>query len=111
MVTDLKDCPLFDLPPGHVDKESEFETYDKTHPEVWENFKGICFQLWDHGVRHYGAKAVFEVIRYHRLVESVDGYKVNNNWTASYARKLSLLYPQFRDFFELRKIHERTEDN
>lgn len=86
-------------------KWKNFELYDKEHPEVWIEFKRITLGLIYSGIKHYGAKAIFEIIRYHRTVlkKGYDKYKVNNNYTSEYARKFAMCYPQYSNFFEFRK--------
>jgi len=79
--------------------QTAFERYDAENPQVWEQFKEIAFDLIERGRKHYGAKAIFEVIRYHRATQTNDpDFKLNNNFTAFYARKFINLYPQYKDF-------------
>jgi len=83
---------------------SDFERYDKEHPEIWNLFVKITFKLIRRGKKHYGAKAVFEIIRYHRVIQYNDSeFKANNSYTAYYARKFMKMYPQYDGFFETRK--------
>ena len=92
------ELPLFVRP------TSEFEEYGKQNPEIWQEFEKIALQLIFKGVKRYGAKAIFEIIRYHRFLENRgDKFKVNNNYTAGYARKFVEKYPQYKDFFEMRR--------
>ena len=91
---------LFDKPVTLTD----FESYDAEHPEIWRQFRGLTFGLINKGTRHYGAKAIFEIIRYHRIIEYGEGdFKLNNNYTAYFARKFMQKYPAYRGFFETRK--------
>ena len=83
---------------------SDFELYDAEHPEIWKQFRGITFNLINRGIRHYGSKAIFEIIRYHRIVKYGDGeFKCNNNFTAYYARKFMKLFPRYAGFFQTRR--------
>lgn len=83
---------------------SDFEQYDAEHPEIWRQFRGITFGLIRRGKKHYGAKAISEIIRYHRIIEYGETeFKVNNNFTAYYSRKFMKLFPQHNGFFETRK--------
>jgi len=86
------------------DKPEAATRYDAKHPEIWEQFKKITFDLIRRGTKHYGAKAIFEIIRYHRIIEyGDDEFKCNNNYTAYYARKFMNIYPEHKGFFETRK--------
>jgi hypothetical protein len=87
-----------------------FEMFDREHPDVYEHFVAIAWNLKRSGVRHYGSKAIFEVIRYHRATTSAaDGskpepFKINNIFTSRYARKMIAEYPEFADFFSTREL-------
>ena len=88
--------------------ESAAETYDRENPEIWQEFKRIALKLIGKGVGRYSAKAIFEVIRYDKTIETgVEGFKLNNNFTAYYARKFIETFPFHAGFFELR---ERKND-
>ena len=96
----MKELPLF---------ETDFETteagqYDKEHPDIWTEFERIALNLIDRSIKHYGAKAVFEIIRYWRTINKIEGeeFKCNNNYTAYYARKFAQKYPEYAGFFEIR---------
>lgn len=84
---------------------SEAERYDLDHPDIWIEFEKKALELAGKGIGHYGAKAIFEVIRFHRTIERVEGedFKCNNNFTAYYARKFIEKYPEHEGFFELRE--------
>ena len=91
--------PLFD----RQAEPADFELYDKEHPDIWQNFEKITLNLVRHGSKHYGSRAIFEIIRYHRFIEKGDDYKVNNNYTKNYALKFMREYPQHDGFFETRE--------
>ena len=77
--------------------------YDIENPEIWQGFKEAAFALINSGVKHYGSKAIFEHLRYETAIKGNDQFKINNNYTAYYARKFARDYPQFKDFFTMRK--------
>lgn len=54
---------------------------------------------------HYGAKAIFEELRWHSMrKDSCAMFKVNNNYAADIARVVILLFPgETQDFFSTRK--------
>ena len=88
---------LFDIP-------DDSELYDRKHPQIWAEFKRITFQLISRGCKHYGSKAIFEVIRFHTAIEAEgEPFKINNNHTKYYAEKFMRIYPQHEGFFELRE--------
>lgn len=85
--------------------ETPFEKFDRENPQIWSEFEKTALNLIDKGVKHYGSKAIFEIIRYHRRIDTNDpDFKLNNNWTACYARKFEKVHPEHKGFFEKRKV-------
>lgn len=101
----MSDTPLFDrdlfdgLKPRLV---REFEAFHRDNPQVYALF--VRFALQAAGRRsHFGAKAVFERMRWHAAFDVTgDEFKVNNNYTAFYARLFERDYPQHAGFFRQR---------
>jgi hypothetical protein len=81
-----------------------FEDYDRDNPEIWEKFETVALDLIARKVKHYGAKAIYEVIRYQTAIRGGKDFKINNNYTAGYARKFTSKYPKWSKFFEMRSI-------
>lgn len=78
---------------------AKFLEYHREHPDIWQHFEKLTLQLVKNGVRHYGAKAIMEVVRFHRQVKKRDGFKISNSYTAYYARIFAIKYPQHKKFF------------
>ena len=74
---------------------------------VVDEFLNITKKLHDDmGREHYGAQAVYEVMRFHRLQrEGAGEFKLNNNNVALIARYIMATYPQYDGFFSLRTIN------
>ena len=74
---------------------------------VIDEFLKITKKLHDDiGREHYGAQAVYEVMRFHRLErESASEFKLNNNNVALIARYIMAKYPEHEGFFSLRTIN------
>ncbi len=52
----------------------------------------------------YGAKAIFEELRYHTyLKDACNQFKVNNNYTHSMALLVTTLFPEIKSFFSIKK--------
>ena len=94
--------PLFhDISPHIVDR---FVDYHKANPHVYDLFKKFARELLTKGLRHYGAKAIMERIRWHIEVETAcDDFKINNNYTSCYTRLLINEDPIFKNFFDTRR--------
>jgi hypothetical protein len=86
-------------------------TFHRRHPEVWDLFAKYTLQMIAKGFNHYSAKAIFERIRWEKDLGG-DGktqFKLNNNYTAFYARRFGRAYPQHEGFFRNRK--QTSEDS
>lgn len=87
-----------------------FKTYHEENPKIYLEFKKYTFEAKIKGFKHYSAKGIFELIRWHSTVGVNDGYKVNNNYHPDYARLLMSEFPEYKGFFnvrELKKIREK----
>jgi len=102
--TDITFEPLKEL--------SEFEIYDQDHPQVWEAFERFTFKAIKKGFKNYGARSIFELIRWHTGVNAdfPEGFKVNNTFTPDYARKFMKVHPEYDGYFRIR-VQERSNRN
>lgn len=83
----------------------DFEKYDEENPQIWHKFLEFARKTTERGFKHYSAKGIFELIRWHTGVKGNDAFKLNNNYHADYARKAMREFPdEFRDFFRLREL-------
>jgi hypothetical protein len=79
--------------------KASFKNYHAENPQVYVQFKRIAFQLINRGYVRLGAKQIFEVIRYHTMIETNDKYRVNNNYTSDYARLFENDHPIYAGYF------------
>jgi len=79
--------------------KASFKNYHEENPQVYVQFKRIAFQLINRGYVRLGAKQIFEVIRYHTMIETNDKYRVNNNYTSDYARLFENDHPIYAGYF------------
>jgi len=82
--------------------DTKFEEYHRKNPQVFEMFKRFTFQKINQGVKRLGASAVAERIRWETSVGGDDGFKINNNYRAYYARLFMQKYPEHAGLFQLR---------
>ncbi len=84
---------------------SQVRAFHEKHPLVWDLFVQFTNELIAKGFNNYSSKAVFERIRWETDQADVDGkstFKLNNNYTAFYARRFMWMYPQHKGFFRTR---------
>ena len=85
----------------------KFKEYHKNNPAVYDLFIGFANEVKSSGRDTYSAKSIFERIRWHVDIETVgEVFKLNNNYTAYYARKMMNEYPEFKTFFRLRELQD-----
>ena len=81
----------------------DFENYHRDNPHVWEAFKNFTLEAISAGRRHFGAKMVMERIRWQTMINAnSDDYKINNNYSAFYARFFEKQLPKYKGFFHMR---------
>lgn len=79
-----------------------FEQYQERNPRIYKEFVHYAYQLISAGQTKIGAKAIFERIRWESKIERNDEFKINNNFTADYARKFEQDFPHYEGIFEKR---------
>jgi hypothetical protein len=102
---------LFDIgrltEPDYADCQTIQERFDAFHdrnPQVYRALRDMALEMRRRGHRQYGIKALFEVLRFnHAMQTHGDAFKLNNNYTALYARLLMDNEPELADFFETRR--------
>src|SRR5262245_12156125 len=95
-----------DPPPGSI--QARFLRFHEENPLVWQYFLAAARALKESGRKKFGARAIIERLRWDMpLTTSGEGYKLNDNYTSRYVRKLVEEYPEFEDLVELRSL--RTE--
>lgn len=89
--------------------EASWQQFHERNPQVYAAFERLTLRAIA-GEQKMGAKAVWERMRWDFHVESSDkAPKLNNNFTAYYARHFMALHPQHANYFQLREIGKRRE--
>jgi hypothetical protein len=83
--------------------EARFLAHVEANPDVYEALRRFALEAKRHGRRRLGMKALYERVRWYTQIESRgEAFKLNNNWTAFYARLLMQNEPELAGFFETR---------
>lgn len=89
--------------------DAEFHRFHAENPHVYSALERLAFKLKNRGVQRWGVKALWEVLRYELALntnEPVGTFRLNNNFTAYYARLLMERNPEdLAGFFETRERH------
>lgn len=83
-----------------------FIEFHQQYPQVYLLYKKFALALINAGNTKLGSKMIIERIRWEYKTGSKDaeGFKINNNFTAHYARLFIKDHPQYKDFFEFREL-------
>lgn len=87
------------------DLQQRFDEFDAAHPKVWELFCSLAFRAINAGHERFSSDAICHQLRWHYAVEARnDGFKLNNSFSAYYARKFHREFPGYEGFFETRRL-------
>ena len=82
-----------------------FEQYDAKNPQVWDLFVRFTLDAARAGHTRFSADSILHRIRWETTVITTGHYKINNDFSADYARKFIREFPHYGGFFEMRKRH------
>ena len=83
----------------------KFLNYHSENPQVWKAFERRAMEIKAAGRNRYSAKTIMELIRWEYDVNAANTecFKINNNYTALYARIFMQKHTHMRGFFEIRE--------
>lgn len=88
--------------------EAKFQFFHQEHPEVYAKLRELALDLVRRGHRkHLGMKMLWETLRYFTILGAPtdsEPFRLNNNYTARYARLLMDQEPELADVFETRVL-------
>ncbi len=109
---ETRGCPLHGAPglarPAET-IDDKFAAFDKAHPVVFSQLRVLALARVARGETFISIKALWEELRIslQRRDLAYDGweptYKLNNSYTALYARKLIAAEPSLADVIEIRR--------
>jgi len=80
-----------------------FSDFHRQNPQVYDELVKLALQIKARGYRKYSIKGLYEVLRFNVAMKTTGvDYKLNNNYTAGYARMIMENEPDLRGFFDLR---------
>lgn len=87
--------------------EEAFWKWHAQNPQVYSELVSLARRLRDRGHRKVGIGMLFEVLRWRhamRTTGDADGFKLNNNYRALYARLIMEQEDDLAGMFELRAL-------
>lgn len=102
------DGPLFAEPAWQGGSpDARFFRFVENNPHVLRRFVQLALELQATGVERYGAKAIWETLRYEALRTRGETIKLNNNYVSRLARLAMATEPRLKGFFETRTLPSR----
>ena len=96
-----------DIYPKETQKWLEFMKFHEQNPRVYETFSELTHEAKEKGFKTIGAHLIIQRMRWESHIEGKErAYKICNNHFPYYARLFILNNPDFKGFFELRKLKE-----
>ena len=92
--------------------ETAFQIYHQNNPNIYRSFRAYSMRAIRSG-RKFGAKAIFEIMRWQTGVRSnTDEFKINNTFISYYVRLFELDHPEHTKYFKKRVLkNERRKKN
>ena len=82
---------------------TKFMDYHTENPHIWEAFERFAWQAINSGRTRLSADLIINRLRWETMLTSIgEDYKINDHYSADYARIFIEKYPQHREFFKLR---------
>jgi len=102
---------LFDVDdlPKTATLRDRFETFHARNPRVYEALEGMAAMMVARGRKRISIKMCVEVLRWNYYLQTTDPsseYRLNNSYSAYYARLLLKNHPDWDGLFQLREVHE-----
>jgi len=84
--------------------DAKFATFHSENPWVYDRLRDMALAVRRKGIAHYGISGLYETLRYEVSVgtRDIEGFKLNNNYRALYARQLAKNEPELVEFFKFR---------
>lgn len=89
-------------------KWQKFAAWHTMNPHIWILFVNYTFGVIRAGHTRFSSDAVLHRIRWHMNVDvrTKDDFKINDHYSAYYARCFRAIYPKHADLFEIRVAEE-----
>jgi hypothetical protein len=102
---DMFDAPREPEPDPFEDPLAGFRAFHEANPQVLAALVTIARELVRDGETKFGVKALFERLRWDRRfrTESGEPWKLNNSYTAPYARLMIEAHPKVEPYLETRR--------
>lgn len=81
----------------------DFADWLEQHWFIYEEFERRTLKLWRAGRKHYGARSIWETMRFDSAIGELQGeWKLNDHRPPCLSRLVMLMNPHLHGFFETR---------
>jgi hypothetical protein len=89
----------------HDQMKAKFAEFHSEHPEVYRWVAQFTFELIHRGYQNYSIDGVLMRVRWEKDInyDTSAGFKINNNYSAFYARMFMEEFPDHEGFFRTRR--------
>lgn len=88
--------------------KDRFKKFHAANPQVYDLFRKLAFKMRSTGRDRYSARTIIEVIRWDFDLKTYgEVFQINGDFVPIYVRLLIYHHPEFREFFELRRVRSR----
>ncbi len=95
----------------HDDIQARFEIFHKDNPKIYEMLVRFSFEAKEAGFKRFSIRPIVERLRWYIQIETKgDAFKINNDFSSRYARKIMQAEPELTNFFETRILKAEKED-
>lgn len=94
-------------PDRNDDIQRRFEKFNRENPAVYDKLVELALSAKANGHKRLGIKALIERARWYYTIEvnSNESFKINNDYSSRFARKMMKEIPALRGFFRLRELY------
>lgn len=90
--------------------DAAFAGFHATNPHVYAELEARALQLHAAGRTRVGIKALVEGLRFDMALRTgADDFKINNDYTSRYARRLVAAHPRLAAVIELRQLRPKGD--
>jgi hypothetical protein len=84
-----------------------FTDFDLANPHVYQTMRALALSAINNGKRKISFKLILNVVRWEQYMQTNDttcSFKINDAYSAHYARKFAAEFPTYTDHIEFRAL-------
>ena len=87
-----------------------FNKFNEENPHIYKEFEKQAFIAIDKGLKKMSSKLIINFIRWNEFLRTTDqNFKINDAYQSYYARHFIELHPEYKDYFDFRKLRNEEK--